>query len=232
MGSENRQTNTAATSATPGTPPTGHCERTNGTCRNQHSPGTPKTGLREHGNNTSKSNGRSGRQKAATRRNMRRDERVTVQGPAKKQPPDGLTVTRGVPGAYQGSSQVVSILRMGGTNPVFRFRLQFRPPPPPVPLGVMPPPPPPPRVPPCPMPRFPTLPLMPCAPSPAPHALRPGPRPGAQGHRGSVTEHRAQQHTGPLSPPPPLRRDALEEGEVPPPLQGAQPMPSHCLPDG
>ena len=28
-------------------------------------------------------------------------------------------------------------------------------------------------------------------------------------------------------------RDALEEGEIPPPfLQGAQPTPSYCLPDG
>ena len=33
--------------------------------------------------------GHSGRQNAATRRNMRREERVTVQGPVKKQPPDG-----------------------------------------------------------------------------------------------------------------------------------------------
>ena len=31
------------------------------------------------------------------------------------------------------------------------------------------------------------------------------------------------------SPPPPPPRDELEGGEVPP-LQGAQPMPSHCLP--
>ena len=47
----------------------------------QHSPNTPTTGLRERGNDTSKSTGRSGRQNAATRRNMRREERVTVQGP-------------------------------------------------------------------------------------------------------------------------------------------------------
>ena len=40
---------------------------------------------------TSKSTGRSGRQKAATRRNMRRAERVTVQGPVKKQQPDGMS---------------------------------------------------------------------------------------------------------------------------------------------
>ena len=41
--------------------------------------------------NTSRSTGRSGRQKAATRRNMRREERVTVQGPVKKQQPDGMS---------------------------------------------------------------------------------------------------------------------------------------------
>ena len=35
--------------------------------------------------------GRSGRQNAATRRNMRREERVTVQGPVKKQQPDGMS---------------------------------------------------------------------------------------------------------------------------------------------
>ena len=66
--------------------------RANGTSRHiQHSPGTPTPGLRERGNNTSRSTGRSGRQKAATRRNMRREERVTVQGPVKKQQPDGMS---------------------------------------------------------------------------------------------------------------------------------------------
>ena len=34
---------------------------------------------------------RSGRQKAATRRNMRREERVTVQGPVEKQQTDGMS---------------------------------------------------------------------------------------------------------------------------------------------
>ena len=48
-------------------------------------------GLRECGNDTSRSTGHSGRQKAATRRNMRRDERVTVQGPVKEQQPDGMS---------------------------------------------------------------------------------------------------------------------------------------------
>ena len=57
----------------------------------QHSPNTPTTGLRERGNDTSKSTGRSGRQKVATRRNMRREERVTVQGPVKEQQPDGMS---------------------------------------------------------------------------------------------------------------------------------------------
>ena len=37
------------------------------------------------------STGRSGRQKVATRRNMRREERVTVQGPVKEQQPDGMS---------------------------------------------------------------------------------------------------------------------------------------------
>ena len=58
--------------------------------------GTPTTGLRERGNDTSKSTGRSSRQKAATRRNMRREERVTVQGPVKEQQPDGMS-HRGIP---------------------------------------------------------------------------------------------------------------------------------------
>ena len=56
-----------------------------------HSPGTPTTGLCERGNDTSKSTGRSGRQNAATRRNTRRGERVTVQGPVKEQQPDGMS---------------------------------------------------------------------------------------------------------------------------------------------
>ena len=57
----------------------------------QHSPNTPTTGLHKRGNDTSKSTGRSGRQNAATRRNMRREERVTVQGPVKEQQPDGMS---------------------------------------------------------------------------------------------------------------------------------------------
>ena len=74
------------------TPTTGRHWRANSTpCHIQHSPGAPTTGLRERGNDNSKSTGRSGRQKAATRRNMRREERVTVQGPVKKQQPDGMS---------------------------------------------------------------------------------------------------------------------------------------------
>ena len=70
----------------------------------QHSPGTPTTGLRERGNDTSKSTGRSGRQNAATRRNMRREERVTVQGPVKEQQPDGMS-HRGFGGGSGGVPQ-------------------------------------------------------------------------------------------------------------------------------
>ena len=62
-------------------------------------PAHQTTGLRERGNDTSKSTGRSGRQKAATRRNMRREERVTVQGPVKEQQPDGMSHEGGGGGA-------------------------------------------------------------------------------------------------------------------------------------
>ena len=54
-------------------------------------PAHQTTGLRERGNDTSRSTGHSGRQNAATRRNMRREERVTVQGPVKKHQPDGMS---------------------------------------------------------------------------------------------------------------------------------------------
>ena len=83
----------------PGTPTTGRRFRTNSTRHIQHSPNTPTTGLRERGNDTSRSTGRSGRQNAATRRNMRRGERVTVQGPVKKQEPDGMLHRGGGEGA-------------------------------------------------------------------------------------------------------------------------------------
>ena len=92
MGSKDRKTTPTTTSTAPNTPTTGRRCCTNGTSRHiQHSPGTPITGLRERGNDTSRSTGRSGRQNAATRRNMRRDERVTVQGPVKKHRPDGMS---------------------------------------------------------------------------------------------------------------------------------------------
>ena len=54
-------------------------------------PAHQTTGLRKRGNDTSKSTGRSSRQKAATRRNMRREERGTFQGPVKKRQPDGVS---------------------------------------------------------------------------------------------------------------------------------------------
>ena len=52
-------------------------------------PAHQTTGLRERGNDTGRSTGRSGRQNAATRRNMRREERVTVQGPVPEFLPGG-----------------------------------------------------------------------------------------------------------------------------------------------
>ena len=76
---------------------------------NQHSPSTPTTGLREHGNDTSRSTGRSGRQNAATRRNMRKEERVTVQGPIKKQQPDGMP--HGGGGGRSGASSMLVPMR-------------------------------------------------------------------------------------------------------------------------
>ena len=76
----------------PNTPTTGPRWHANDRARHiQHSPSTPTTGLRERGNDTSRSTGRSGRQRAATRRNMRREGPVSVQGPIKKQPPDGIS---------------------------------------------------------------------------------------------------------------------------------------------
>ena len=84
---KNSQTTPATTSTTPIRQLLGAADAQNGTPRHiQHSPGTPTTGLRERGNDTSRSTGRSGRQNTATRRNMRREERVTVQGPVKEQP--------------------------------------------------------------------------------------------------------------------------------------------------
>ena len=61
------------------------------------------------GNDTSKSTGRSGRQNAATRRNMRREERVTVQGPVKEQQPDGMS--------HRGAVQMVILCLSNGPRP-------------------------------------------------------------------------------------------------------------------
>ena len=74
----------------------GQQKQSNDPGNNQHILNTPTTGLRERGNDPSKSTGRSGRQKVATRRNMRREERVTVQGPVKEQQPDGMSHRGGV----------------------------------------------------------------------------------------------------------------------------------------
>ena len=69
----------------------GQQKQSNDPGNNQHNLNTPTIGLRKRGNDTSKSTGRSGRQNAATRRNMRREDRVTVQGPVKKQQLDGMS---------------------------------------------------------------------------------------------------------------------------------------------
>ena len=80
----------------------GQQKQSNDPGNNQHILNTPTTGLRERGNDTSKSTGRSGRQKIATRRNMRREERVTVQGPVKEQQPDGMSHRGGGVGGRGG----------------------------------------------------------------------------------------------------------------------------------
>ena len=85
------------------------------TCHIQHSPNAPTTGLRKHGNDTSKSTGRSDRKNAATRRNMRREERVTVQGPVTKQQADGMSHRGGggrIVAAKGASSCITSVLLM------------------------------------------------------------------------------------------------------------------------
>ena len=91
------------------------------------------------GGDTSKSTGRSGRQKVATRRNMRREERVTVQGPVKEQQPDGMS-HRGCPFAIFGWVWLALY-----SNFIFSHRKSFpnsvvgespkSPPPPPPPVG-------------------------------------------------------------------------------------------------
>ena len=91
MGSRNSQTTPAKISTTSVRQLLGATDTQTALCHIQRSPGTPTTRLRECGNNTSKSTGRSGQQKPATRRNMRREKRVTVQGPVKKQQPDRMS---------------------------------------------------------------------------------------------------------------------------------------------
>ena len=76
---------------------------------------TPTTGLRERGNDTSKSTGRSDRQNTATRRNMRREERVTVQGPVKEQEPDGMSHRGGAHHKGRGLPETVYICSCCGT---------------------------------------------------------------------------------------------------------------------
>ena len=86
----------------------------NGTpCHIQHSPNTPTTGLRERRNDTSKS---TGRQKAATRRNMRREERVTVQGPIKERQPDGMSHMGGL--RPIGYSRQPPLVKVGSPPPL------------------------------------------------------------------------------------------------------------------
>ena len=126
----------ATTSTTLNTPTIGRRRRANGTSRHiQHSPSTPTTGLRERGNDTSRSTGRSGRQNAATRRNMRREDRVTVQGPVKEQQPDGM-LHRGFGGGANAPPHRIALReRMTftkGTPQTFGL-VGSRPPPPPPP---------------------------------------------------------------------------------------------------
>ena len=134
MGSENRQTIPATTSTTPGTPTTGHRERAPAATSTA---GTTTTGLRERGSDTSKSTGRSGRQNAATRRNMRRDDRVTVQGPVKKQRPDGMSQGPQTKVTIAGQNKIYGWENLIG--PFLTFKLLDAPPPsPPKPPSVEP----------------------------------------------------------------------------------------------
>ena len=89
-------------------------------------PYTPTTGLRERGNDTSKSTGRSGRQKVATRRNMRREERVTVQGPVKEQQPDGMS-HRGDPSPKTPSPPPQTKVTIVGKNEIYNRENLVRP---------------------------------------------------------------------------------------------------------
>ena len=69
----------------------GQQKRRHGPHTNQHNPDTSNIGLLDRETDTTRNIGRSGRQNAAPQRNMRREERVTVQGPVTKQQPDGMS---------------------------------------------------------------------------------------------------------------------------------------------
>ena len=84
MNSKNSQTTPATTSTTPIRQLLGAAdEQTASHATSSTAPAHQPLDC-ERGNDTSRSTGRSGRQKAATPCNMRREERVTVQGPVKK----------------------------------------------------------------------------------------------------------------------------------------------------
>ena len=104
-------------------PPTG--KYSNGRTPQEEGGGYPP-GLRERGNDTSKSTGRSGRQNAATRRNMRREERVTVQGPVKEQQPDGMS-HRGVPPPPLDPPPPQTKGTIVGRNEIYRWETLVRP---------------------------------------------------------------------------------------------------------
>ena len=92
---------------------------------NQHNPRcaywAPVTRHRPH-----KEHRGRGRQKAATRRHIRREERVTVQGPVKKLQPDGLSHTGGGGGRVgcgRGWAFSVRVTLRALWRPVLRGRL-------------------------------------------------------------------------------------------------------------
>ena len=103
MGSKNRPTTPATTSTTSvrqllGTANAQTAPAATRTATQPH--GTPTTGLRERENDASRSTVR-----AATQRNMRREERGTVQGPVKKQQPDGMSHRGGASQAFVDEMQ-------------------------------------------------------------------------------------------------------------------------------
>ena len=104
-GQQKRQTTPATTSATPTCQLLGTADAQSAPATTGTAPAHQPNGLRERGNDTSGSTGRSGRRTAATRRNMRREERVTVHGPVKEQQPDGMSHMGGGRGV-QGSGGV------------------------------------------------------------------------------------------------------------------------------